>query len=105
MDRNGDRCLAVCLSPRPLGEPLVATPGPVDTGATESVYEGDLQQRRADGGTYTCTYQGCSLQFDTLERQQDHKRTHQHLQLAVWPPLLQPTPPENREALRLGTKI
>ncbi len=28
----------------------------------------------ADGGTYTCTYHGCTLRFETLAKLQKHKR-------------------------------
>ena len=51
--------------------------GSVDTGATESVHSGTPQRpldTRADGGTYTCTYHGCTLRFDTPALLQKHKR-------------------------------
>ncbi|KAK4040561.1 hypothetical protein C8A01DRAFT_15570 [Parachaetomium inaequale] len=51
--------------------------GSADTGATESVH-GVTPQRpadtRADGGTYTCTYHGCTMRFDTPALLQKHKR-------------------------------
>jgi hypothetical protein len=51
--------------------------GSVETGATESVHSG-TPQRPADtsahGGTYTCTYHGCTLRFDTPALLQKHKR-------------------------------
>lgn len=51
--------------------------GSVDTGATESVHS-STPQRPADtsahGGTYTCTYHGCTLRFDTPALLQKHKR-------------------------------
>ena len=51
--------------------------GSVDTGATESVHSGTPQRpmdTRADGGTYTCTYHGCALRFETPALLQKHKR-------------------------------
>lgn len=51
--------------------------GPVATGVTESVHSGTLQRPLrigADGGTYTCTYHGCVLRFETLALLQKHKR-------------------------------
>ncbi|KAH6622904.1 hypothetical protein F5144DRAFT_344712 [Chaetomium tenue] len=50
--------------------------GSADTGATESAH-GVLQRpadTRADGGTYTCTYHGCTRRFDTPALLQKHKR-------------------------------
>ncbi|GAB1313116.1 hypothetical protein MFIFM68171_03326 [Madurella fahalii] len=48
-----------------------------DTAATESAH-GATPQRpastNADGGTYTCTYHGCTLRFDTPALLQKHKR-------------------------------
>lgn len=50
--------------------------GSADTGATESAH--GIPQRpadtRADGGTYTCTYHGCTMRFDTPALLQKHKR-------------------------------
>jgi hypothetical protein len=50
--------------------------GSTDTGATESAH--GIPQRpadtRADGGTYTCTYHGCTMRFDTPALLQKHKR-------------------------------
>ena len=50
--------------------------GSADTGATESAH--GIHQRpadtRADGGTYTCTYHGCTMRFDTPALLQKHKR-------------------------------
>jgi len=51
--------------------------GSADTGATESVHGINPQRpadTRADGGTYTCTYHGCTLRFDTPAQLQKHKR-------------------------------
>jgi hypothetical protein len=51
--------------------------GSVDTGAAESVHSGTPQRpmdTRADGGTYTCTYHGCALRFETPALLQKHKR-------------------------------
>ncbi|KAK4119984.1 hypothetical protein N657DRAFT_625872 [Parathielavia appendiculata] len=51
--------------------------GSADTAATESVHSG-TPQRPADtsahGGTYTCTYHGCTMRFDTPALLQKHKR-------------------------------
>ncbi|KAG7284854.1 hypothetical protein NEMBOFW57_009469 [Staphylotrichum longicolle] len=50
--------------------------GSADTGATESVY-GTPQRpadTRADGGTYTCTYHGCTLRFEAPALLHKHKR-------------------------------
>lgn len=51
--------------------------GSADTAATESA-SGATPQRpastSADGGTYTCTYHGCTLRFDTPALLQKHKR-------------------------------
>ncbi|KAL2185355.1 hypothetical protein L209DRAFT_434160 [Thermothelomyces heterothallicus CBS 203.75] len=51
--------------------------GSADTGATESAH-GVTPQRPADtgadGGTYTCTYHGCTLRFETPALLQKHKR-------------------------------
>lgn len=50
--------------------------GSADTGATESAH-GTPQRpmdTRADGGTYTCTYHGCTLRFETPALLQKHKR-------------------------------
>ncbi|KAL2144676.1 hypothetical protein VTI28DRAFT_8704 [Corynascus sepedonium] len=51
--------------------------GSTGTGITESAH-GATPQRpadtRADGGTYTCTYHGCTLRFDTPAMLQKHKR-------------------------------
>ncbi len=55
--------------------------GSADTGLTDSVH-GTPQRpldTRADGGTYTCTYHGCTLRFDTPALLQKHKREgHRH---------------------------
>ncbi|KAH6621267.1 hypothetical protein B0J18DRAFT_222085 [Chaetomium sp. MPI-SDFR-AT-0129] len=51
--------------------------GSAETGITDSVH-GSTPQRpsdtRADGGTYTCTYHGCTLRFETPALLQKHKR-------------------------------
>jgi hypothetical protein len=51
--------------------------GSADTVATEPIH-GSTPQRpadtRADGGTYTCTYHGCTLRFETPALLQKHKR-------------------------------
>jgi hypothetical protein len=51
--------------------------GSADTAVTEPIL-GSAPQRpadtRADGGTYTCTYHGCTLRFDTPALLQKHKR-------------------------------
>lgn len=44
-----------------------------------SDYVPEIEQRKpanvsADGGTYTCTYQGCTLRFDTPAKLQKHKK-------------------------------
>jgi len=56
--------------------------GSADTGMTDSVHGGTPQRpldTRADGGTYTCTYHGCTLRFDTPALLQKHKREgHRH---------------------------
>lgn len=50
--------------------------GSADAGATEPAH--GIPQRpadtRADGGTYTCTYHGCTRRFDTPALLQKHKR-------------------------------
>jgi hypothetical protein len=51
--------------------------GSTDTGATESAHDAAPQRpadTRADGGTYTCTYHGCTKRFDTPALLQKHKR-------------------------------
>ncbi|KAL2160268.1 hypothetical protein VTH06DRAFT_1441 [Thermothelomyces fergusii] len=52
--------------------------GSTDTGATESAHGVTTPQRpadtSADGGTYTCTYHGCTLRFETPALLQKHKR-------------------------------
>ncbi|KAL2256807.1 hypothetical protein VTK26DRAFT_1101 [Humicola hyalothermophila] len=48
-----------------------------DTGVTESIASGTPQRpvdTSADGGTYTCTYHGCTRRFDTPALLQKHKR-------------------------------
>ncbi|KAK4101344.1 hypothetical protein N658DRAFT_523851 [Parathielavia hyrcaniae] len=51
--------------------------GSAETTATESVHSG-TPQRPADtsahGGTYTCTYHGCTMRFETPALLQKHKR-------------------------------
>jgi hypothetical protein len=62
-----------------VGNTSVATTrlGSAETGGTDSVH-GVTPQRpadtRADGGTYTCTYHGCTMRFDTPALLQKHKR-------------------------------
>lgn len=51
--------------------------GSVDTGVTESVASGTPHRpldTSADGGTYTCTYHGCTRRFETPALLQKHKR-------------------------------
>ena len=51
--------------------------GSADTVATEPVHSSTPQRpadTSADGGTYTCTYHGCTLRFDTPALLQKHKR-------------------------------
>jgi hypothetical protein len=50
--------------------------GSAETGATESAHGIPLRpaDTRADGGTYTCTYHGCTMRFDTPALLQKHKR-------------------------------
>lgn len=51
--------------------------GSAETGITDSVHGGTPQRpsdTRADGGTYTCTYHGCTLRFETPALLQKHKR-------------------------------
>ncbi|KAL2149556.1 hypothetical protein VTH82DRAFT_8207 [Thermothelomyces myriococcoides] len=47
--------------------------GSTDTGATESAPQRPADTG-ADGGTYTCTYHGCTLRFETPALLQKHKR-------------------------------
>ncbi|KAH6630776.1 hypothetical protein B0J18DRAFT_422197 [Chaetomium sp. MPI-SDFR-AT-0129] len=59
---------------RPMGTTRL---GSAETGITDSVYSGTPQRpsdTRADGGTYTCTYHGCTLRFETPALLQKHKR-------------------------------
>jgi hypothetical protein len=52
--------------------------GSADVGATDSASNTSSPQRppatNADGGTYTCTYHGCTLRFETPALLQKHKR-------------------------------
>jgi hypothetical protein len=51
--------------------------GSADAGATEPAHNITPQRpadTRADGGTYTCTYHGCTMRFDTPALLQKHKR-------------------------------
>lgn len=50
--------------------------GSADTGATELTHGAPQRpaDTRADGGTYTCTYHGCTRRFDTPALLQKHKR-------------------------------
>ncbi|KAJ4307089.1 hypothetical protein N0V88_000465 [Collariella sp. IMI 366227] len=62
-----------------VGSASVATTrlGSADTGITDSVHSGTPQRPddiRANGGTYTCTYHGCTLRFATPALLQKHKR-------------------------------
>jgi hypothetical protein len=48
-----------------------------ETGITDSPRSNVIQRpvdTRAEGGTYTCTYHGCPLRFDTPQLLQKHKR-------------------------------
>nr|CAD21514.1 related to 26S proteasome subunit RPN4 [Neurospora crassa] len=48
-----------------------------ETGITDSPRSNAVQRpvdTRAEGGTYTCTYHGCPLRFDTPQLLQKHKR-------------------------------
>jgi hypothetical protein len=48
-----------------------------ETGITDSPQSNVIQRpvdTRAEGGTYTCTYHGCPLRFDTPQLLQKHKR-------------------------------
>jgi hypothetical protein len=51
--------------------------GSADSGVSESVHSNSPQKPAgacADGGTYTCTYHGCTLRFETPALLQKHKR-------------------------------
>jgi hypothetical protein len=50
--------------------------GSADTAATESAYATPQRpaDTTADGGTYTCTYHGCTMRFETPALLQKHKR-------------------------------
>ncbi|KAK4130893.1 hypothetical protein BT67DRAFT_205113 [Trichocladium antarcticum] len=50
--------------------------GSADTAATESAYATPRRpaDTTADGGTYTCTYHGCTMRFETPALLQKHKR-------------------------------
>jgi len=49
------------------------TGGP-DNGSTSSEYLQKPASSTADTGTYTCTYHGCTLRFETPQKLQKHKR-------------------------------
>lgn len=57
---------------------LLSRLGPSDAMSTDSTTGGLLQQKPAevgnDGGTYTCTYHGCPLRFETPALLQKHKK-------------------------------
>jgi hypothetical protein len=64
-------------------EDFPATLASMESSSSEYAPDTDRRRRAADTGTYTCTYHGCTLRFETPAKLQRHKREG-HRSTGTW---------------------